>query len=273
MTGEKCGISADFLEHPARPLFHLFLEPASGDARGAVLFFAPFADEMHMSRHIVAAAARELAGAGYAVMLPDLYGCGDAPGDFSQATWSIWLEDMQHALVTLQQRCAGPVVLWGLRAGCLLAAQLAAGSADVARLVLWQPVLNGEQQIDQFLRLESAATALNSGEAFDRQRLWSALREGQTLEIGGYSLSPDLALEMSRLRLANLVPHCAVDWVDIAASGQATSAARHVLDGWSGAGVELTHTVVKGGPFWRTMEARRNPQLEAALVSCLETLQ
>ena len=41
-----------------------------------------------------------------------------------------------------------PLTLWGLRMGALLACDLAVRLSRLVQLVLWQPVLNGEQHLD-----------------------------------------------------------------------------------------------------------------------------
>ena len=101
MTSENCLITADFLVHQDRKLFYVQAEPSHGDIRASILFLHPFAEEMHRSRHMVASQARALAGAGYRVMLLDLYGCGDAGGEFTDATWDIWQQDAAYAAESL----------------------------------------------------------------------------------------------------------------------------------------------------------------------------
>ncbi|MFK7975382.1 MAG: hydrolase 2, exosortase A system-associated [Halioglobus sp.] len=263
MPLEKCRISADFLEHPHRPLFHVLVEPCSDTVRGSILFLPPFADEMHISRHIVASSARSLAEAGYAVLIPDYSGCGDGHGSFADASWSIWKEDAQLALEALREKYDSPVSLWGLRSGAMMAAQLASEQDAIARLFLWQPVLNGEQQIDQFLRLEAAATALQSGDSFDRGALWGALRAGQMLEIAGYELPSKLALEMAQIRLGALRPRCAVDWIEISPTNSVSPGASRTISGWQEQGVSVSVNAVQGEPFWRMIDPQVNPALES----------
>lgn len=262
MSHEKFSISADFLEHPQRPLFHVLLEPRTAALRGAILFLPPFADEMHMSRHVVASCARELAASGYVVLMPDLTGCGDGYGSFADASWSTWLDDAFFALQVLREKYSVPISLWGLRCGGLLASVLAAREEGIKQLVLWQPVLNGEQQIDQFLRLEAAATALKSGETFDRRALWDALRAGNSLEIAGYELPSQLALEMAPVRLSALRPRCDVQWLEISSATTVSPATLAAASAWQQEGVSVKYAVVSGEPFWRTIDAGVNKALE-----------
>src|SRR5688500_15035872 len=121
-------------------------------ARGAVLLIHPFAEEMNRCRRMAALQARAFAAAGWTVLQMDLYGCGDSAGDFSGATWNRWLDDVVDSAAWLREKTGQRLVLWGLRAGCLLATQAAGRIEPAADLVLWQPVASGKQFLQQFLR-------------------------------------------------------------------------------------------------------------------------
>jgi len=171
MTSGRCSIRADFLECQGRKLFYLLLQPTHVEARGSVLYLPPFTEEMHKSRHIVASQARGMAAQGHNVLILDLTGCGDSGGDFSEGNWQIWLEDANQAADMLADLGSGPLVVWGQRMGALLACELSRSRNDVARLIFWQPTLNGEQQIDQFLRLRTLPAGLSGRGSFDHETL------------------------------------------------------------------------------------------------------
>jgi exosortase A-associated hydrolase 2 len=236
------------------------------EAHSSVLFLPPFAEEMHKSRRIVASQARELAANGYRVMLLDLTGCGDAGGEFADASWQLWLQDVQCAARALAGMDHVPLIFWGLRLGALLACEASRGRSDIQKLVFWQPVLNGEQQVDQFLRLKTAVSAVNSPSTFDRKSLWTELRAGRSLEIAGYELSSALALELARARLNDCTPACPVQWLEIgsAASSNLAVASTNVIAHWREQGVRVESAAVEGDPFWRIIDADLNPQLQRA---------
>lgn len=184
-------------------LFHAARGPVP---RGSVLYLHPFAEELNNSRRVVAQAARQLADAGFAVLQIDLLGCGDSAGDFDDARWADWLADARCAQRWLAEQTSGPMWLWGLRGGALLASALAAMEppppALPPYLLLWQAVPSGEQMLQQFLRLHSAAQWLGPegerAEAPARQ-----LAQGAAVTIAGYTLTPALA---TGLREAQLSP-------------------------------------------------------------------
>jgi uncharacterized protein len=269
MDPGKCSIKADFLEFQGRKLFYLLLQPVVAMAHGSILFLPPFAEEMHKSRRIVSAQARELAAAGYNVMLLDLTGCGDSGGDFADATWQLWLQDAACAAHNLNNLGAGPLMLWGLRMGALLACELSQERSDIEKLILWQPLLNGEQQIDQFLRLRTAAAVTGNPSTFDRKTLWNELRSGRSLEIAGYTLSPALALQLAKARLNDVNPRCPVSWLEIGnpSAGSISVASSNVLTHWRELGIRVHSESVYGEPFWRTIDAEVNPVLQRSTLN------
>lgn len=271
MNPGKCSIRADFLEHQGRKLFYLLFQPSEVEARGSVLFLPPFTEEMNKSRHIVAVQARDIAAKGYNVLLLDLTGCGDSGGEFVDASWQIWLQDAAFAVHTLTNLGAGPLIFWGLRMGALLACELSQSRTDVEKLILWQPTLNGEQQIDQFLRLRTVLSVVNGQEPFDRKTLWNELRSGRSLEIAGYELSSTMALEMAKRRLNDLRPGCPVHWLEIGnlPNRRFSVASENVIRNWRGQGSRVEVMSVQGEPFWRIPEAGINPELQSNTLELL----
>jgi len=262
-----------FLEragHGAR--FALFY-PGAGACRAAVLYLHPFAEEMNKTRRMAALQARALASQGVAVLQLDLHGCGDSSGDFGDATWDGWLDDVAHAAAWLRARCKVPVTLWGLRLGALLALNHARRDPDIAALLLWQPVLSGASHLTQFLRLRVAGDMLgNAVSAGGTAALRAALTKGESLEVAGYSLSPGLALGMETAEAAGLVPHCPVHWFEVAptlARGIAPASLR-TIDAWRAAGAAVDAQQVVGEPFWATQEVAVCPALIAATLAAME---
>src|SRR5437763_1590993 len=109
-----------FLKSGTGQRFCLFHPPAAS-CRGAGLDVHPFAEEMNRSRRMAALQARALSALGYGVLQIDLYGCGDSSGDFGDAHWDLWKQDLAAGAAWLRQRLDQPITLWGLRLGALLA--------------------------------------------------------------------------------------------------------------------------------------------------------
>jgi exosortase A-associated hydrolase 2 len=259
-----------FLESAAGQRFCLFHPPA-GACRGAVLYVHPFAEEMNRSRRMAALQARALAALGYGVLLLDLGGCGDSSGDFGDARWALWKDDLALGAAWLRRRLDRPLTLWGLRLGALLAVDYAR-SADhpVESLILWQPVQNGATFLTQFLRLRVASAMLEeaAGQAqTSTGALRQALQAGETLEIAGYDLAPPLAAALDALDpLEAMTPPCPVHWLEaVGAAGQALPAgAARIGAEWQRRGIDARQRVVHCPPFWTTPEITESPAWLAA---------
>ena len=245
-------------------LLHL---PAPGQAaRGGIIYIHPFAEELNKSRHVAAMQARAFAALGYSVLQLDLYGCGDSSGDFGDARWSIWRNDLHLACAWLARRVDGPLTLWGLRLGALLALDYAARAEQApARMLLWQPVLSGAQHLNQFLRLRVAGEMLQDGGASGgTAALRARLQAGEVLEIGGYELHPALALAVEGVDAARLAaPPCRVDWFEMVpeVGRPPPPASARLVDSWRVGGGDVRLATLAGPAFWTTQEIAEAPAL------------
>ncbi|HZX26280.1 MAG TPA: hydrolase 2, exosortase A system-associated [Telluria sp.] len=257
-----------FLTAHAGRRFCLF-HPTEQAPRGAVLYVHPFAEEMNKSRRMAAFQARALAAAGIAVLQIDLYGCGDSSGDFANARWEVWLEDVDLGMRWLARRSGCTPALLGLRLGGTLAVDFAASCGQpVDSIVLWSPVVDGEAYLRQFLRLRSAAGMLGGGSGEHPQASLLALRDGQALEVAGYDLTPVLAnMVASRSLAALLPPSVPVTWIDI--GGSPAPASEWAVQSWRERGLEVDLTHAAGAPFWSTQEITLCPALLEATTRAL----
>jgi exosortase A-associated hydrolase 2 len=262
---------AFFLEAGTWSRYCLF-HRSQGECRGALVYIHPFAEEMNRSRRMAALAARALAAQGIGVLQIDLHGCGDSSGDFGDARWDIWKNDVLLARDWLRARLGRPVGMWGLRLGALLALDCARDE-PLERLLLWQPVTSGSGYLTQQLRLRLAGDLLqDAGSKTSTTSLRDALRGGASLEIAGNTLAPELALAIDGLDAAALAPlHCPIHWFEmIAAPGRTLPpAASRIEAGWRAAGADLRVEPVCGPPFWATPEIAECAALVDATVNAM----
>lgn len=249
--------------------------PGMGVPRGGIVYVHPFAEEMNKSRRMAALQARSLAASGYSVLQIDLFGCGDSNGDFVDANWDIWRNDVALAARWLSQRVAGGLTLWGLRLGALLALDTAqACDPQPTGFVIWQPAMTGDALLTQFLRLRLASDMLSGGGAATGvQELRAQLDAGSPMEIAGYMLSPKLAAALGNLRLSKLQPaNGEVYWLEVVSqNGRGLSpAAQRVAESWTSGGVRLRTQCVTGPAFWSTVEATECPALITATTRMLD---
>lgn len=253
---------AFFLDAEPGQRFCLFHPPAV-PCRGAVLYIHPFAEELNRSRRMAALQARDLAARGYGVLQIDLHGCGDSSGDFGDARWATWKRDVVLAASWLWDRLGQPITLWGLRLGALLAIDCVTEVRHPLRsIMLWQPVLNGTNYVTQFLRLRVAGAMLDAGTPTTTGFLRQALRDGQTVEVAGYDLSPALAGAIDTLDGAQaMMPICRVDWCEVLTAPDASLpvSTLRVSAEWQRRGVDLHVHPLPGPAFWLTSEITVSP--------------
>lgn len=106
-------MQAFFLPCDLGQRFCIYHAARNGQARGAIVYLHPFAEEMNKARRMAALQSRALAKAGFNVLQIDLLGCGDSSGDFADATWEAWQDDLVSGCSWLQAHNQGPLILWG----------------------------------------------------------------------------------------------------------------------------------------------------------------
>lgn len=241
--------------------------PRGGKPAGLAIYVQPFAEEMNKSRRMAALQAAAMADAGWAVLLPDLLGCGDSAGDFGQASWDDWVDDVVQSCHWLKRQHGSPSVplcLWGLRSGCLLATEAAKHLESTAlHFLFWQPVLNGQVLLQQFLRLKLAGDLIGGMGKQAMESARQALASGQGVEVAGYRMSPGLAQGLSTARLAPAPTPCQVDWFDVSSreDSPAAPAADSAAASWQAAGHLVRRHKVVGPSFWQTSEIEVCPDL------------
>ena len=243
----------------------LHLPPPGRNARGGILYVHPFAEELNKSRHVAAAQARAFAAAGYSVLQIDLFGCGDSSGDFGEARWDIWHNDLHLACAWLAQRVDGPLTVWGLRLGALLALDFAnRAPLPLARLLLWQPEADGRRSIDRFLRLRLAINMLAGGVQEAPGQARAKLAQGEPVEVAGYLLAPELAQAIDDAGAAALlptVPAVPVYWLEYQGPEQACARLPPLARVWRERGAAVHLASFGDGPFWHSGELLACPQL------------
>ena len=260
MDGDRSkGASPFFLPGNAGNLFTLYHRPAGpAGCRGGVLYVHPFANEMNHTRRAAALLARALAGSGWGVLQVDLFGCGDSDGEFRDASWKTWVDDLTTAFDWLQERVGGRVGLLGIRLGGLLALDFASRARrDIDRILLWHPVVNGQQMMTEFLRLRLVSDAIGerAGEsATTTDELRQKINSGEPVEVVGYELMPHLSQAIAETRIAQLGLAVAtpIRWVEVVsgAEDRGRPVAQTTVHAWQAAGREATLHTVAGVPFW-----------------------
>lgn len=254
--GQAAGIPL-FLDAKGRRIFAVTGEPGPAAGSHGILICPAFAEEMNRARRTVSLLRREAALRGLWTICPDLHGTGDSAGEFADARWDHWLEDLETAAAWLHGRGCTRISLVGVRAGALLAWDLLRRNrAGYEALVLWQPMLAGKSVVTDMLRTRIAA-AVGQGTRETVAALRRQLDAGQAVEAAGYMMAPELvsALDDARIDTDEWVP-AAINWLEIVADDD--SATRqpvlNMVSRLQAAGARVDLHRQKDPPFWSTVE-------------------
>lgn len=145
-----------FFGSSQQQLFGAYDPPIGGGRRGVVLCYPPRAREYVLAHPTMRLLARRLAENGWHALRFDYYGTGDSAGDLADATQEQWLTDIDTAVEELKDiGQVTQVALFGMRYGAALASQIAGRRRDVEKLILWDPIYDGQaylMDLNQSLR-------------------------------------------------------------------------------------------------------------------------
>lgn len=95
-----------------------------------------------------------LSRAGFHVLRFDYYGCGDSGGESEESTINQWLEDISTAIEEIKDSSGlTKVSLVGFRLGATLSALAGGMRTDIDSLVLWDPVVNGKDYLEELMNM------------------------------------------------------------------------------------------------------------------------
>jgi uncharacterized protein len=186
-----------------RRLFGIYdpaCRPAVG-SRAAVLCHPWGSEYLHAHRNMRQLAIR-LALTGFHALRFDYFGTGDSSGEMTEADLQGWVSDIEVAIDELRDMTgATRVALIGLRLGATLAATVAVKRPkDVNALVLWDPVVFGEEYLQE-LHLGSASVSQATARPLAAPSDFDVARE-----IGGFILTHSMAREFQAINLLTLIP-------------------------------------------------------------------
>ena len=229
------------------------------------LYLPPFAEEMNLSRAIVARQARAFEAQGEAVVCLDYLGTGDSELELDQVDLDCWLDNIDATVEWLRQQGAQSVGLWGLRLGGLLVTTYLScragnsNSLEIDRLLLWKPVLDAKTMLGQFFRLRQVADSMKG---LPKVNWLERVKNGETIEVAGYPISSGLLNSLIGLRMQDQLaaPMLPTQWIE-AASEKITPAVAKVAEQWSEGRLSLSHC--EGQAFWQNPDCYDSPALIA----------
>lgn len=250
-----------FMETPHGRIFCVHHRPSGDVAQiGNVLYVPPFNEENNRCRSMVTLQAQALAARGIGTLVVDLYGTGDSDGDYEDARWALWKEDIAGAIDWLKTAGNGPIALWGIRSGALLILDaLRALSFPPDPIAMWQPVVDGKQYFTQFLRMRIAAEMDRTDiPKVTTKEMREQFATGSVVEVAGYPIHPELAAAFDAAHLSVLTPRPETPllWLEYPTGAQAelSPPSQKVIDSWTNAGARIEASTFGGPAFWQLHE-------------------
>jgi exosortase A-associated hydrolase 2 len=245
-----------FLPSSAGRIFCIYHQP-SGDVQtwGNVLVVPGFNEEMNRCRSMVTIQAQALARQGLGTLVIDLYGTGESDGEYGDARWDTWLEDIRCATAWLDDQSGGCVALLGIRLGFPLAVSAVRNVPKTRALIAWQGVADGKSYFTQFMRMKMAANMDRTDIPKETSGSMRAqLAAGSSIEIAGYEINPELSMALDNLKLAELLPPetSKVIWFEKAVEPESvlSPASEKLLDSWQKSGRTIETQFFDGPAFW-----------------------
>jgi pimeloyl-ACP methyl ester carboxylesterase len=145
-------MSPFFFGTSERRIFGVY-EPAASGAPGkrAAVFCYPWGPEYIYAHRAIRQLAVKLSTAGFHTLRFDFFGTGDSAGDLADADLGGWGTDVESAMEEIRDISGvTQITLIGLRLGATIAASVAARYPRmVDRLILWDPIVSGEEYLRQ----------------------------------------------------------------------------------------------------------------------------
>ena len=262
-----------FLDLDGEHVFCGLHRPAQPASR-AVVMCHPLGEEKLWSHRVFVSFARELAAAGVAVLRFDFRGEGDSDREFQETDLETRIQDACLAVDALRELnpSTAEVTLLGLRLGASVATAAAARRSDVARLVLWDPVVDGAAYMQGVLRLNLMyQMAIHRRVIENREALVERLVKGETVNIEGYEVAEPLYAQVTEFRLNEVLARFSGSTVIVQINpGEAPVKPEFasLADGNPRCRVEL----VSEEPFWREITTlyQRAPNLTRTSMSALD---
>lgn len=235
-------------------LYAMAHRPASSN-RQAVIFCAPFADDVQRSYRLTYNFCEKLAEAGYLALRFDYRGCGDSAGIHEETDLITRLEDINRAVALVQDKYSVEhLTLIGLRLGANLACMAAENNRTVKRLILWEPILSGEKYFYDSLRSNIASQTFIYRELRqNREQLVEGLSKGAFVNIDGYDVNQTLFEAGCRIDLCNQADSISVPTLLVtvhAGKRPLPKATAETMGNIVERAPNITHTIVNEVLFW-----------------------
>lgn len=245
----------------ANQLFGAYHAPeGAGSRNGAVVLCQPLCHEYLRAHRAFRNLAMALAAAGLHVLRFDYLGSGDSSGRSDETTVAQCLSDISVAIDELKDISGvSKVSLIGLRFGAALAVLAASRRKDVKRIVLWDPVTDGQTYVNEVLKLQERWVADRLGQAAANSR-------SRDDEFIGFPLT---AAILDGLCLTSLMPPPSLGSVQLSLFVSEDRPCYEALRRALSESGEIVTKVIAGSGDWATPDAVHSILLPHAMIRAI----
>lgn len=181
-------------------LFGVYHPPTGRPRQRAVVVCNPLGQEHMRAHRCLRQIAVRLSQEGAHVFRFDYFGTGDSAGPLADARLDTWLHNIDQAIEELKaMSMSRRVSLLGLRLGATLAVLTARKRSDVDSLVLWDPVVHGDEYLESLRCVHEDMLA-----DLDRFPVERSVDECQEHELMGFDFPPGLVADIRSLSLTSI---------------------------------------------------------------------
>jgi len=270
-------VTPSFIDGSAGKLFSLHYAPLKiSNKSECIIIAASFAEEMNRCRYMSTLLAQSLTNHGYGFISIDAYGTGDSEGDFKDTGWEQACQDLLTGISYAYTLGYQKITLLGVRLGALQALKISSEISNLKRLIFWQPLINGQSALVQFLRIKIAASMNRDEKPETIQSLEAQIENGSHINVSGYDVSPELFRGTQETKFDDYIDSVSVPvgWFTVLSSADRKTPRGDIMliDKWRQNGTEIIHRELIGIPFWQTHERALVPDLvDATIQHVIET--
>jgi len=193
---------AFYFENEGKRLFAVLNSPDKNSLNKGIIFCHPYGEEKQLSHRVFVRFARELCNNGFYVLRFDFYGYGDSGGNFEDTNLETQVTNAINAIDLVEgQLGIRKVCLLGLRWGGTVAALTAERDARVENLILWAPITNGKEYIEELIKKQLLSNLINRNAAASKSQIFEEIRSKGFFNIEGHPLTMASVEEMSGINL------------------------------------------------------------------------
>ncbi len=190
-------------------LFAILHSPDDSSERKGVIFCHPYGEEQQLSYRVLVSFARELCNNGFYVLRFDCFGYGDSQGDFEEATIETQIDDTVKAIELFEtQYKIEKISLLGLRLGGTISALVAERDSRVENLILWSPIINGKEYLDDIFRKKAFSGLTNKMANTSKDQIIEELKSKGSVDMAGYCFTRQMYEQLLGVCLTTNVLNC-----------------------------------------------------------------